>query len=365
MLDQVTVVKTEDKVQMTTLREQIAAFTLEAEVCLASSNLRADTAAYLDQVQCTRAKLFSSLEQAELSTPLVHYPFGGVDVVTALSLCQSAGSVLFAGAEVFGGLQDLAGDLCKLRSSPYTMKGAGATMFDSHDDFERLHEELGTRGVGALALARLVGPLALTVDLVAYVDVLEDGTITFRPPHLLAATTCMHALVGVRRTPESPPCWMWWVQQNTRHEDTAVDALCERVRPDVLLVKAAPDTLWNKNASTPDAHAAYLRCVRRALAPASRANCAVLTDSCQSDPAVPPAIFRRREDVRSLPFAQCARQSATRVSSSDEEDVFGYGHCVFASCGSNLLSTGGDLPASGGDIPTSDGHLASSDYELT
>ena len=149
VLDQVTVVKPEDggALQMTSLRQQFEEFVTASRDDFAS--VHAHMASHMKQLYRIIAPTRVSGDGAPARPPpLLHYPFGGVDVVTALGLldgCAAGGCAVFAGAEVFadGGAQGLSRDLGALvRGSRYVRKGAGPTLFDSHDDFERLHDEV-------------------------------------------------------------------------------------------------------------------------------------------------------------------------------------------------------------------------------
>jgi len=400
---------------------------------------------------------------------LLYYPFGGVDVVTALGLAPSTiRCVVFASAETFagerggatlgdfsaggveggqggggggtGGAQGLSRDLALLMDGPsFLRKGGGGTMFDSHDDFAALGDEAGLGGVGALALLRLLGPLARRVEFLSFFDLDDQGSVAFAAPNLLATATCQHAVVGISCTRgngddgeiddssssssssrrycsntataadrrcdergESGPqgegasrnsgtggglgepladrgggrCLLFFVRHDTRVPDAAMDRFCARLSPDVLLVKAAPDSLWRPpgklagnggGSKDLSQDSAYSRCLSRALAPAARSGAVVVTDSCQADPDAPPNIFKRDDAsspcsaVKSVAFRDLVSPrgggggggggvggkelpAAATQKTHDEGggaippgyDKFGYGNRIFRSTGENL-----------------------------
>lgn len=218
-------------------------------------------------------------------------------------------------------------------------------MFDSHDDFEQLHDELGMSGVGALALVRLLGAMERTVDLITFFSLDEKGDVTCIPhqSHLTNNNLMFtHVAIGIRDkiNEESSRQMLFFVQNNTHIDDANVDAFFSRLRPDILLIKAAPDSLWQADSSCAAEHhdctsgdvcSSLMRCRRRALAPANCTDAIVITDSCQTSPTTPPSIFRNDEEICILPF------QSTIEDGGQEYEQFGYGQTIFVSKGHNLL----------------------------
>lgn len=426
-LDLVTVIReaqvaaSSNPIIMTSLRAQCDAYAskwgdasplqppLQDQARLAS--VRRNTSEYMSQLACflgAEEEPRSSSRSEPSRQQLLYYPFGGIDVVSALGLAPSAvHCVVFASAEPFvggtreegrgrggggGGAQGLSSDLGKLLGggSSFLWKGGGSTMFDSHDDFDQLHDELGLGGVGALALLRLLGPAGRDVDFVSFFDLDEAGNIALVPPHL--ASACQHAVIGVSSGASGggndgdgggtaaeeeeeeegveggsgSRCLLFFIRHDTRLADAAVDEFCKRLHPDILLIKAAPDTLWQiggegrdegegetqagrSNAPSGDANGAeeaHCRCVNRALAPGARCDAIVVTDSSQANPTAPPCIFKDADAVMGVVFQSLApppAQGAAGERSHGKSDAapctyekFGYGDSIFRSTGRNL-----------------------------
>lgn len=196
----------------------------------------------------------------------------------------------------------------------------------SHDAFEELHQEVGLLGVGALALVRLLGMLGGVVVSLAFFSLEPSGEICFLTPHELSAQRGEHVVVTVN-TADGTQKQLWFICHNTRTDNPSVDAFCRLLHPTSLLIKAAPDSLWvPPTPDTPlDDSQAYRRCIQRSLEPAARSNCAVVSDSCQADPAAPPAIYKRPPQQRDW-----------GEHDDGEDEVFGYGTKVFLSRGDDL-----------------------------
>lgn len=370
-LDQVTVVKRDGCIHMTNLLEICDSFVSESYEQLAA--VRMDTKIYTKQTSgvLSSAPDNHMLKLSGIDPLLLTYPFGGIDVVSALGLNPNVDCIVFSGAECFSSsAQNLSNDLSKLlcNGSLYMKKGAGATMFDSHDDFERLHDELGLSGVGALALVRLLGAMEYSVDLITFFTLDEKGDIICNSPlsPVSATDPFHHVVIGIRANTsdvksDSDPSvergkLLYFIQHNTHVDDAKVDAFFARLRPDILLIKAAPDSLWcSEDSGDGDCsdrtgsaqHDAALRCRQRALAPAVATDCVVVTDSCQRNPTTPPQIFRNNEKVVSIPFKDlagggigtvgcCERGAAESEDRGSGYEVFGYGERVFLSTGGNL-----------------------------
>ena len=110
-----------------------------------------------------------------------------------------------------------------------------------------------------------------------------------------------------------------------------MDAFCRRLRPDALLIKASPDSLWRPPAACDHAEGAarYARVLRRSLAPAAHGACLVITDSSQEDESRAPSFFETPPD--SVLFEDVQGGDPRR-----RHEMFGYGRRVFWSLGSNL-----------------------------
>ena len=326
----VTIVKRDGEIHMTTLRKQFAAFSAQAQNHT-QKVVREETFSFMAQLRHI-FESFAATDSTSTTTPkLIHYPFGGTDVANVLALSKATRCVVFASAEKFASsAQQLSNDLCKLlQGSAYIRKGAGATLFDAHDDFEHLHDELGLCGVGAMAIVRLLGPMARLIDLVCFFELSPDGNICFAPPHAAATSRSSHVLLGVQSRTDVPRQLLWFVHHNIHSEDAGVDAFFGRLHPDILLIKAAPDSLWQGGKAAAST-ASLRRCLHRSLSPAHAANAIVVTDSSQADPHTPPAIFRDKHQVKSVVFGGAQKTT--------EHSLFGYGHRVFCSRGLNLIS---------------------------
>ena len=342
----VTVVKRDGKIQMTTLATQCAAFSGHTQKH-GYKMIRKETDNFTTHLRSILTSLSPSYSTKTCMPKLTHYPFGGTDVVNALALSKATRCVVFSSAENFAtSAQELSNDLGKLlESSAYMRKGANATLFDAHDDFEHLHDELGLAGVGAMAIVRLLGPLAGFIDVVSFFRLTPEGDISFAPPRAAAESHTPHVLIRVGNRAGGERQLLFFVQHNIHVADAGVDAFCGRLHPDILMIKAAPDTLWRRGKDEASA-ASFRRCVWRSLSPARRANAIVVTDSCQVDPEIPPSIFLDIHQVKSVKFGD---QTTPSPSSGSKEQVppavFGYGHRVFCSKGHNLITIAAHKPA--------------------
>lgn len=334
-LDQVTVIKHDGQIQMTSLRQQLASMSNMQGEGLAS--VRRDTAMYMSQLgELFHRHVCTSIPSLNGLSELLYYPFGGIDVVTAVGLTPSVRCVVFAGSEDFGGnAQTISNDFQQLQTlgSGYMRKGMGATLFDSHDDFESLHEELGLRGVGAMALLRLCGPLQADVECLSFFNLDQDGNLIFKQPHSLLQEPCSNVAVWVRThaCPDDIKLLLF-IHHNTHVEDVAVDAFCRRLLPNVLLLKAAPDSLWmfpSQGLNSSESARSYKRCIRRSLLPAARTECITIADSCQADPAMPRPLFKHAPESVAL-------RDVNPHGYESPYELFGYGERVFWSRGNNF-----------------------------
>ena len=72
--------------------------------------------------------------------------------------------------------------------------------------------------------------------------------------------------------------------------------------------------------------------MHRAILPAARANCVVVSDSCQADPGKAPNIYD--QDPEKMLFSDVDITDLTLGGAASE--MFGYGDSVFWSIGNNL-----------------------------
>ena len=284
VLERVVVVREGDTCRMTTIREQLEAIST-AQASIDLTGVRDELDAYISRL---RSYFHRAMGDSE-DHGLLYYPFGGVDSISGLA--GPGRCAVLTSAEEFGcSAQNTAHDLHQMLNSDnrYLLKGAGGPMFMSHDAFEELHNELGLRGVGALALIRLLAAGSLVVSL-AFFSLDHSGNVNFANQEACHAgqgtSPYEHAVVTVE-TAEGALGQLWFIHPNTREEDVAVDAFCRRLHPATLLIKAAPDSLWvcPEQEAPADDHLAYARCIKRALQPAhSHLGCGVVSDSCQVD----------------------------------------------------------------------------------
>lgn len=112
-----------------------------------------------------------------LEGPAVYYPFGGFDPFHPFMLAKGATDVFSLGIEDFGPKKDIV-KLCN-GTDAYYKAGGEFSMFESIRDMNMMLHDTGSKGLGSLALTRIVSHLGGRIEKICYFDIMDDGNLRF------------------------------------------------------------------------------------------------------------------------------------------------------------------------------------------
>ncbi len=183
--------------------------------------------------------------QAGLKGPSIYMPFGGMDVLTPFRLVPGAEDVVVVDKIPFGAAQDIIQYLVNLERLDELTGQFRTFDYEAHYLMSRI--DLGSEGLGALAVFRIPALLKGEILSIHYFDLDSQGKVRFLDKQqVLSGENAPHAVISFYDPETKKEKRFWHLQQNFDYPSEEFEQFLRTLRFESLIIKAPLRKEWDE-----------------------------------------------------------------------------------------------------------------------